>query len=122
MAKNVLTVDDSPSIRQTVRLSLGVAGYTVAEAPDGKAALAVCSGTTFDVVITDLNMPEMDGIELIRHLRALPAYKFVPILMLTTESQQEKKLQGKTAGATGWIVKPFTPEQLIATLRKVCPA
>jgi two-component system chemotaxis response regulator CheY len=122
MAKSILTVDDSPSIRQTVRLSLGVAGYAVTEAPDGSAALALCRDTSFDVVITDLNMPVMDGIELIRNLRALPKYKFVPILMLTTESQQERKLQGKAAGATGWIVKPFSPEQLIATIKKVCPA
>jgi two-component system, chemotaxis family, chemotaxis protein CheY len=122
MPKTILTVDDSLSIRQTVRLTLSSAGYLVSEAASGKAALAACATTTFDVVVTDLNMPEMDGIELIGRLRALAPYKFVPILMLTTDSQLEKKQQGKAAGATGWIVKPFTPDQLVAVIKKVCPS
>ncbi len=122
MSKSILTVDDSLSIRQTVRLALSSAGYSVVEASGGAVALEECAKTNFDVVITDLNMPEMDGIELIRRMRALPRYKFVPILMLTPDSQQEKKLQGKAAGATGWIVKPFTPTQLVATIQKVCPS
>jgi two-component system chemotaxis response regulator CheY len=122
MLKKVLSVDDSATIRQTVCLTLSIAGYDVVEAASGSAALAVCKDTAFDVVLTDLNMPEMDGIELIRRLRALPQFKFVPILMLTTESQQERKQQGKAAGATGWITKPFTPDQLIGVIKKVCPS
>jgi len=121
MPKTILTVDDSASIRQTVKLTLASVGYSVVEAASGNVALDVCAKTTIDTVVTDLNMPEMDGIELIRLLRAKPLFKFVPILMLTTESQQDKKLQGKSAGATGWITKPFTPDQLIKVIMKVCP-
>jgi len=122
MPKKILTVDDSLSIRQTVRLTLANAGYEVGEAASGAAALDACKATSYDVVVTDLNMPEMDGIELIRRLRALPQFKFTPILMLTTESQQDRKQQGKAAGATGWLVKPFTPDQLVAVIKKVCPS
>jgi two-component system chemotaxis response regulator CheY len=121
MSRTILTVDDSPSIRQTVKLTLGAAGYTVIEAASGKAALDACGRVAIDAVITDLNMPEMDGISLIRQLRTLPKFKFTPILMLTTESQQETKMKGKAAGATGWIVKPFTPDQLVSVVKKVCP-
>ena len=121
MPKTILTVDDSTSIRQTVKLTLASAGYSVVEAASGKAALDVCSKTPIDTVVTDLNMPEMDGIELIKLLRAKPEFKFTPILMLTTESQQDRKLQGKSAGATGWITKPFTPDQLVRVIMKVCP-
>lgn len=122
MSRKILTVDDSLSIRQTVRLTLTMAGYEVSEADSGQAALEACDKGSFDVVVTDLNMPGMDGIELIRRLRARPQFKFVPILMLTTESQLERKQQGKSVGATGWIVKPFTADQLVATIKKVCPS
>jgi two-component system chemotaxis response regulator CheY len=99
-----------------------MAGYEVSEADSGLAALEACDNASFDVVVTDLNMPGMDGIELIRRLRARPQFKFVPILMLTTESQLERKQQGKAVGATGWIVKPFTADQLVAVIKKVCPS
>ena len=121
MAKTVLAVDDSPSIRQSVKLSLGFAGYTVVEAGSGAEALNVAAKTKMDVILTDLNMPEMDGIALITKLRARAEYKFTPILMLTTESQQSKKAEGKTAGATGWIIKPFTLEQLVSVVKRICP-
>ena len=118
MSKRIMTVDDSSSVRQMVGFTLKDAGYEVLEAVDGKDALAKLSGTV-DMIITDLNMPNMDGIELIRQVRTLPDYKFIPIVMLTTESQAEKKQAGKDAGATGWIVKPFKPEQLLAVVKKV---
>jgi two-component system chemotaxis response regulator CheY len=119
MGNTIMTVDDSASIRQMVSFTLKDAGYQVVEAADGADALTKLHGQTVQMVITDLNMPNMDGIELIRNLRANPAYKFAPIIMLTTESQDSKKQEGKSAGATGWIVKPFKPEQLIAVIRKV---
>ncbi|WP_130472193.1 response regulator [Candidatus Magnetaquicoccus inordinatus] len=119
MAKTIMTVDDSSSVRQMVGLTLKGEGYQVVEAVDGKDALAKVSGASIDMVITDLNMPNMDGITLIRELRKLPAFKFTPIVMLTTESQAERKQEGKDAGATGWIVKPFKPEQLIGVIKKV---
>ena len=119
MSKIIMTVDDSASVRQMVSFTLREAGYQVLEATDGKDALAKLRGPQAHMVITDLNMPNLDGIGLIRSLRANPAYKFVPIVMLTTESQAEKKQEGKAAGATGWIVKPFNPEQLLAVVRKV---
>ncbi|WP_027389261.1 response regulator [Chrysiogenes arsenatis] len=119
MSKTILSVDDSASIRQMVKFTLKQAGYNVEEAVDGKDGLAKASAKKFDMVITDLNMPNMDGIALIRSLRALPNYKFVPMVMLTTESQDGKKQEGKAAGATGWIVKPFQPEQLLAVVKKV---
>jgi two-component system chemotaxis response regulator CheY len=119
MAKTIMTVDDSSSVRQMVGLTLKGEGYQVVEAVDGKDALAKVGGASIDMVITDLNMPNMDGITLIRELRKLPAFKFTPIVMLTTESQAERKQEGKDAGATGWIVKPFKPEQLIGVIKKV---
>ena len=106
-------------MRQMVAFALSSGGYNVKEAEDGMAALEVAKSQKFDAVITDVNMPRMDGIELIRQLRALPNYKFTPLLMLTTESGVDKKSEGKAAGATGWLVKPFDPEQLLATVRKV---
>ncbi|TVQ98801.1 MAG: response regulator [Desulfovibrionales bacterium] len=118
MSKRIMTVDDSSSVRQMVGFTLKDAGYEVLEAVDGKDALTKLSGTV-DMIITDLNMPNMDGIELIRQVRSLPDYKFIPIVMLTTESQADKKQAGKDAGATGWIVKPFKPEQLLAVVKKV---
>jgi two-component system, chemotaxis family, chemotaxis protein CheY len=119
MAKTIITVDDSRSIRQLVAYTLTTAGYQVLEAGDGREGLEKLKTSKADLVITDLNMPNMDGIAMIRALRTLPSYKFVPILMLTTESQESKKSEGKSAGATGWIVKPFTPEQLLSTIQKV---
>ena len=115
----ILAVDDSASMRQMVSFTLKGAGYEVVEAVDGVDALAVAKGRSFNLVVTDVNMPNMDGITLIGELRKLPSYKFTPLLMLTTESGMEKKQQGKAAGATGWIVKPFNPEQLLATVKKV---
>lgn len=114
-----MTVDDSASVRQMVSFTLKNAGYSVIEACDGRDALGKVGGATIHMVITDLNMPNMDGLQLIRALREQPACKFVPIVMLTTESQSEKKAEGKAAGATGWIVKPFKPEQLLAVVKKV---
>lgn len=116
--KRILTVDDSSSVRQMVRLTLEDAGFEVVEAVDGKDALSKLNPVP-DLVITDLNMPNLDGIGLIRALRAEAATRFTPILMLTTESQEAKKQEGKAAGATGWIVKPFKPDQLVAVVRKV---
>jgi two-component system chemotaxis response regulator CheY len=119
MGKIIMAVDDSASIRQVVSFTLKNAGYDVIEAVDGKDALDKLKGTTVHMMITDLNMPNLDGLGLIREARASAAYKFIPIVMLTTESQESKKAEGKTAGATGWIVKPFKPEQLLAVVKKV---
>lgn len=119
MAKTIMTVDDSASVRQMVSFTLKEAGYDVIEACDGKDALGKTEGKNLDLIITDLNMPNMDGIELIRNIRQDAAHKFVPIIMLTTESQGEKKMEGKNAGATGWIVKPFKQDQLLAVIKKV---
>jgi two-component system chemotaxis response regulator CheY len=116
---SILAVDDSASMRQMVAFTLKGAGYQVIEASDGVEALNIARGQGVNLVITDVNMPKMDGISLIKELRALPAYRFTPLLMLTTESSAEKKQQGKAAGATGWIVKPFNPEQLVNTVKKV---
>jgi two-component system chemotaxis response regulator CheY len=121
MAKTIMVVDDSTSMRQMVNFTLAGAGYQVVEASDGMDALAKSSVQKVDLFITDLNMPNMDGIQLTRQLRAAAPYRFTPIVLLTTESQQEKKMEGKAAGATGWIVKPFQVEQLIAVVKKVCP-
>ncbi|MRR55508.1 MAG: response regulator [Deltaproteobacteria bacterium] len=118
MAHTLLIVDDSASMRQMVSFTLKDAGYDVIAANNGKDALTKVGGEKISMVITDLNMPEMDGIELIRQLRGLPGFKFTPILMLTTESQDAKKMAGKQAGASGWIVKPFKPEQLLDTIKK----
>ena len=119
MGKKIMTVDDSASVRQMVSFTLKGAGYEVIEAEDGKDALAKLNGSGVQMVVTDLNMPNMNGIELIKALRAQAAYKFVPIVFLTTESQDAKKQEGKAAGATGWIVKPFKPDQLLAVVKKV---
>lgn len=121
MAKKILAVDDSKTMREMVTFTLKGAGYEVVDAEDGKAALEVLKGVKVDAVITDLNMPNMNGFELIRALRADANYKFTPILMLTTEGDDSKKQEGKSAGATGWIVKPFNPEKLIEVIKKVCP-
>jgi two-component system chemotaxis response regulator CheY len=122
MKKRVMAVDDSPTVRQVLQMTLEGAGYEVVDAVDGKDALAKLTGSQIDMLVTDLNMPNMDGIELIRNVRQSPGNRFLPIIMLTTESQPEKKLEGKAAGASGWIVKPFKPEQLLAVVRMICPA
>ncbi len=115
----ILSVDDSASIRQMVSFTLTKEGYEVIEASDGQDALSKLGGSPVNMVITDLHMPVMDGIELIKSLRANPAYKFTPIVMLTTESHQDRKDKGRQAGATGWIVKPFKPDQLIAVVKRL---
>jgi two-component system chemotaxis response regulator CheY len=115
----ILAVDDSASMRQMVRYTLEGAGYEVVQASDGVEALDFAKTRGVDLVLTDVNMPRMDGITLVKELRALDSYKFTPMLVLTTESGQETKMRGKQAGATGWIVKPFNPEQLLATIARV---
>ncbi len=115
----ILAVDDSASMRQMVSFTLKGAGFGVIEAVDGTDALAKAKANSVDLVLTDVNMPKMDGISLIKELRSLPNYKFTPMLLLTTESGVDKKSEGKSAGATGWIVKPFNPDQLLATIKKV---
>ncbi|MCF1426442.1 MAG: response regulator [Shewanella sp.] len=117
--KKILAVDDSASMRQMVGFTLKTAGFDVTEACNGDEALKIAQQDQYDLVISDVNMPVMDGITLIKNLRNLPAYKFTPLLMLTTESGGEKKQEGRAAGATGWIVKPFNPDQLLSTVRKV---
>lgn len=118
MAK-ILAVDDSASMRQMVAFTLKSAGHQVTEANDGSKGLALAQEGKFDLVLTDVNMPTMDGITLTTELRKLPNYKFTPILILTTEAGGDKKMAGKAAGATGWLVKPFNPEQLLATIKRV---
>jgi len=117
--KKIMSVDDSASIRQMVAFTLEDVGYDVVGAVDGKDALAKLKAIPVDMVITDLNMPNLDGINLIRQIRTLPGFKFLPILMLTTESEEARKREGRTAGATGWIVKPFRPDQLVAVVKKL---
>lgn len=119
MPKKIMSVDDSASVRQMVAFTLESAGFQVATAVDGKDALDKLRSAPADMVIADLNMPNMNGIELTRALRALPQYRGIPIILLTTESQAEKKQEGKAAGATGWIVKPFQQDQLLAVVKKV---
>jgi len=119
MAKTVLAVDDSASIRQMVSFTLKSAGYDVIEAADGQEGLDKAKGRAFNLVLTDQNMPRMDGLTLIKSLRGMPNYRSVPILMLTTESSDAMKSQGRTAGATGWLVKPFDPNKLIEVVKKV---
>jgi two-component system chemotaxis response regulator CheY len=119
MAKTILAVDDSGSLRQMVAFSLNAAGYQVIEAVDGQDGLNKARNQVVDLVLTDQNMPNMDGLTLIKSLRAMESYKSVPILMLTTESSDEMKSQGRAAGATGWLVKPFDPKRLIDVVKKV---
>lgn len=119
MAKVVLTVDDSASIRQMVAFTLKSAGYEVVEAMDGEDGLNKARSRSADLVLTDQNMPKMDGLTLIKTLRGLPQYRATPILMLTTESSDAMKAAGKAAGATGWLVKPFDPQKLLEVVKKV---
>ncbi|NNE62511.1 MAG: response regulator, partial [Gammaproteobacteria bacterium] len=115
---SILAVDDSSSMRQMVAFTLKSDGHDVTEAEDGMVALNTAKARNFDLVLTDVNMPNMDGITLISELRKMPEYKGTPLLMLTTESGSDKKQSGKAAGATGWIVKPFNPEQLLAVIKR----
>jgi len=119
MTASILTVDDSASLRMAIRIALTGAGYAVTEAVDGADGLAKATGTRFDLIVTDLNMPNMDGLAMIRALRQQPAQAGVPIIFLSTESDAEMKAQAKAAGATGWLVKPFQPDQLIRVAQKV---
>jgi two-component system chemotaxis response regulator CheY len=116
---NILIVDDSASMRQMIAFTLKTAGHSVHEAKDGLEGLSKAKSSQFDAVISDINMPNKNGLELIEDLRKLSNYRFIPILLLTTESAAEKKSLGKAAGATGWIVKPFNPETLNKTINKV---
>lgn len=122
MPKTIMTVDDALTMRKIIGFTLGEAGYQVVEAPDGAAAFEILKGRAVDAVISDVNMPNMDGIELTRQLRTLPTYAKTPIILLTTESDAEVKSRGRAAGATGWIVKPFKPDQLLSVMSKVLPA
>lgn len=117
--KTIMTVDDSASVRMMVNFTLSELGFEIVEAANGKDALRKMEAQQVHMLITDVNMPELDGISLVRKIRENPSYRFIPIIILTTESQEEKKKEGRQAGATGWIVKPFKPEQLIAVVRKV---
>ncbi|HON18231.1 MAG TPA: response regulator [Salinivirgaceae bacterium] len=119
MGKKILIVDDSESIREVVSFTLENAGHEVIKAVDGQDALKYLDGQKFDLIITDLHMPNLNGIELIKKVRVIEEYKFIPILFLTTESQTSKKMEAKEAGATGWIVKPFVPEKLLEAINKV---
>jgi two-component system chemotaxis response regulator CheY len=121
VGKRILTIDDSKTIRDMLAFTLGRAGYEVIQAEDGRKGLEAVAGGTFDVIITDINMPVMDGIAFIREARALASCKATPILVLTTETSDEKKTQARAAGATGWIVKPFDPAKLLAVIDKVSP-
>ena len=115
----ILAVDDSAAMRQMVGITLTGAGHQVEQAIDGREALQIAERQKFDLVITDVNMPQMDGLTLVRNLRGLPNYKHTPLLVLTTENTPERKMEGREAGATGWLVKPFNPERLLATIAKV---
>ncbi len=122
MSKTILTIDDSASVRQMVALTLSSAGYTVIEAGDGAEGYAKATSNRIDAVITDLNMPVMNGLDFIRKFRTHPSSTGVPIVFLTTESDEQMKAQARSAGATGWIVKPFKQDQLLAVVRKVAGA
>lgn len=119
MAKTVMVVDDSSSVRQVVSITLKGAGYDVIEASDGKDALTKLNGQKIHLMISDVNMPNMDGITLVKEVKKLANYKFTPIIMLTTESQEVKKQEGQAAGAKAWVVKPFQPAQMLAAVSKL---
>jgi two-component system chemotaxis response regulator CheY len=119
MSKKIMTVDDSASVRQMVGFTLREAGYEVVEAVDGEDALKKLHVDPVNMLIADINMPRLDGIELVRRVRANPEQKYIPIILLTTETNKSKKQEGKDAGATGWIIKPFRPAQLLSTVKKV---
>ncbi|WP_328472496.1 response regulator [Actinoplanes sp. NBC_00393] len=119
MAKSILIVDDSASVRQVVSIALKGAGYEVITANDGKDALSKMTGQRIHLIISDVNMPNMDGITFVAEAKKLPAYKFTPIIMLTTESQEDKKKQAQAAGAKAWVTKPFQPEQMLSAVAKL---
>jgi two-component system chemotaxis response regulator CheY len=119
MAKKILIVDDSASLRQVVAIALKGAGYEVTEACDGADALTKLDGTKFHLIISDVNMPNMDGIAFLKQVKNHKDYKFTPVIMLTTESQEEKKAEGKAAGAKAWVVKPFQPAQMLDAVAKL---
>ena len=119
MAKTILIVDDSASLRQVVAIALKGGGYDVLEACDGKDALGKLTGQKIHLIISDVNMPNMNGIEFVKAVKQLATYKFTPIIMLTTESQEDKKQEGQAAGAKAWVVKPFKPEQMLAAVAKL---
>ncbi len=121
MAKTILVIDDSASLRQVVRLALEGAGYTVLEAGDGEAALKLLDGRPINMAVCDVNMPKLDGIGFVKAAKQVQAYRFMPILMLTTESSDAKKEAGKAAGAKAWMLKPFSPQSLLAAVQKFCP-
>ena len=121
MSKTIMIVDDSASLRQVVAIALKGAGYTVLEGCDGKDAIAKLTGQKVNLIISDVNMPNMDGITMVKHLKQMPAYKFTPIVMLTTESQESKKKEGQEAGAKAWMVKPFSAPQLLSVVQKLVP-
>ncbi len=120
MAQTILIIDDSASLRQVVAMALQGAGYEVLQAGDGQAALALLDGRKINMAVCDVNMPRMNGIEFVKAAKALPNYRFLPILMLTTESQEAKKEEGKAAGAKAWMVKPFSPASLLNAVSKLC--
>ncbi|HEY6794014.1 MAG TPA: response regulator [Kineosporiaceae bacterium] len=119
MSKKILIVDDSASVRQVVGIALKGAGYEVLEGVDGADALTKLDGQKIHLIISDVNMPKMDGITFVKEAKKLPAYKFTPIIMLTTESEEKKKLEGQAAGAKAWVVKPFQPAQMLAAVSKL---
>ena len=120
MAKTIMIVDDSASIRTVVGIALRGEGYTVIEAKDGQDAINKLTGQKVNLIISDVNMPIMDGITFVKHVKQMAAYKFTPIIMLTTESDESKKREGQAAGASGWLVKPFKPEQMLAAVQRLC--
>jgi two-component system chemotaxis response regulator CheY len=120
MAQTILVIDDSASLRQVVTMALQGAGYEVLQAGDGQAALALLDGRKIGMAVCDVNMPRMNGIEFVKAAKALPAYRFLPILMLTTESQESKKDEGRAAGAKAWMLKPFSPASLLNAVSKLC--
>ena len=119
MPKTIMIVDDSASLRQVVNIALKGAGYDTIEACDGKDALSKLNGNKVHLIISDVNMPNMDGISFVKELKKMPEYKFTPVIMLTTESQENKKSEGQAAGAKAWVVKPFQPEQMLAAVSKL---
>ena len=120
MSKTIMIVDDSASVRRVVGIALKGAGYTVMEGSDGRDALSKLTGQKVHLIISDVNMPNMDGITFLKAVKQLPAYRFTPVIMLTTESEESKKREGQAAGAKAWVVKPFQPDQLIGAVQRLC--
>ena len=120
MAKTIMIVDDSASIRTVVGIALRGEGYSVIEAKDGQDAINKLFGQKVNLIISDVNMPIMDGITFVKNVKQMPAYRFTPIIMLTTESDESKKRQGQEAGAKAWVVKPFNPEQMVSAVQRLC--